>query len=321
MAGAIFKVVFDAYVLLADSMMMQTPKPGLVTLALITVQLLFGINYVVSKIVIQAFDPFVWASLRIAISTVAMFGFAVMSGHKPPKLTKSYLLPMVGFALLGTIINQVCFLVGLKHTTSSNSAVLNTLIPVFTLLVVTIRGQEAFTFRRGVGFFLALTGVLVLRKIENFKFSDETALGDLLTVTNCFSYALFLSFSKSFFEKHDRIWTTAFLFLYGTIGITAVAAPHWANFQFPEMNPNLWAAAFFAVFGATLATYFLNFWALAHAKSSRVALYIYIQPVVTTLITWGFMGEPITLRTILSGLMIFLGMFFAMNWNFGPKRA
>lgn len=299
------------------SVALVQPAPLLVTLALIAVQILFGVNYVVSKVVVKEFPPLVWASTRIAISTVIMLMFAVFSGRPHPPWSKDFFIPLVGFALLGTVINQASFLVGLHYTTSTNSAVLNTLIPVFTLLIVTLRGLEAFTGKRLIGFVCALTGVLVIRRVEDISFGNTTWIGDALTVLNCLSYAIFLSFSKKFLEKFDPIWTTTWLFIYGTIGLTCLAIPDWMQFQMPVMTPQLMSSAVFAIIGATLMTYFLSFWALRYAKSSHVALFIYLQPIIASFIAWSWYGELITTRTVVSSLLIFSGLLFATS----KKRA
>jgi drug/metabolite transporter (DMT)-like permease len=281
--------------------------------ALLAVQVLFGINYVVSKIVVGIFPPLVWASIRIAVSAGAMLLIALATRRKHPPLSREFFVPMIGYALLGTIINQASFLVGLSHTTSTNSAILNTLIPVFTLMVVTLRGQEPATGKRIAGFFVAFAGVLVLRKVEQLTLSDKTLIGDLLTILNCLSYALFLSFSKKFFEKYDPIWTTTWLFIYGSVGITLIAIPDWVQFHWPEMDMRTWWVALYAILGATLAPYFLNFWALGYARSSQVALFIYLQPIVTSAIAYFWYAELITLRTAAASLFIFFGMLLGLS--------
>ena len=280
--------------------------------ALIAVQVLFGAGYVVSKVVITAFPPLVWASIRIIVSSMIMLAFALASKRKHPTDGAKFFKPLIGYALLGMIINQSSFLLGLSYTTSTNSAILNTLIPVFTLLIVTIRGQEPATSKRIIGFLLSFTGVLVIRHVENFSFSDKTLIGDLLTMLNCFSYALFLSYSKKFLEQHDRVWTTTWLFIYGSFGLTLVAMPSYMSFHWPVMTPTLWACVAFAIVGTTLMTYFLNNWTLARTKSSHVALFIYLQPIIAAFIAWIWFGEVITLRTALSSILIFLGVVLAM---------
>lgn len=288
------------------------PSPAAVVTALLGVQLCFGVNYVASKVVVTNFPPLVWAGIRIAIATVVMFAVCFSSGRPRPKLSREFLLPMVGFALMGTILNQASFLMGLKLTSATNSAVINTMIPIATLAMVTLRGQESLNWKKALGFILALTGVLSIRKLEDVRFTDSTFVGDMLTLFNCLIYACFLSYSKKFIEKYDALWVTAFLFLYGTIGLNLLAIPHWITFVPPVMTTEIWASAAFSVGFGTLAAYFLNFWALKHAKASQVALFIYVQPIVASIIAYFWFGEVITLRTAISTAFIFSGMLVAL---------
>ncbi len=187
------------------------------------------------------------------------------------------------------------------------------MIPVFTLLIVTIRGQEPLTKLRVAGFILSFSGVLVLRHVEEISLSDRTLIGDLLTILNCLSFALFLSYSKTFLETHDRVWTTAWLFVYGSIGFGLVSLPDWMTFRMPELTPLLVGAMAFGIIGGTLLTYFLNVWALTYARSSSVALFVYLQPVVASALAWAWMGETVTLRTFLYSLIIFCGLLLALS--------
>lgn len=301
-----------------ESMSETAPSKASIFSALIAVQVLFGINYVATKIVVSVFPPLVWASIRIVVSTILM-AFLASSLRRPhPKPDREFFIPLIVYALLGMVINQGSFLVGLHYTTATNSAILNTLIPVFTLFIVTLRGQEPLTRTRGLGFFLSLTGVLVLRRVETITFSDKTLLGDLLTILNCVSYALFLSFTKKFLQKYDRAWTTTWLFLYGSVGLTLLATPDWIGFHMPELTPVLLGSMAFAILGGTLLTYFLNIWTLAHAKPSSVALFIYVQPIIASLLAWFWLDQPITLRTVMASLLIFAGMLLAMNQRSRP---
>jgi drug/metabolite transporter (DMT)-like permease len=289
------------------------PNPKLVVAALVAIQVLFGVNYVITKVVVGVFPPLLWASIRIIISSAVMLSVAILSGRPHPKDGIKFFGPLVIFSLLGIIINQSSFLLGLRYTTSTNSAILNTLIPIFTLALVTLRGQERLTPRRAAGFVCALTGVLMIRKLSEFTFSDKSWIGDLLTIINSLSFACYLTFSKGFLEKHDRVWTVAWLFIYGSVGLTLLGLHDWLTFEWPPMDARLLYCMTFAVLGGTLMTYFLNIWALAHAKSSSVAIFIYAQPIVATLLAWVWMDQEPTLRVILSSALIFIGMILGLT--------
>jgi drug/metabolite transporter (DMT)-like permease len=68
----------------------------------------------------------------------------------------------------------------------------------------------------------------------------------------------------------------------------------------------------FAIVGGTFFTYFLNIWALSHARSSSVALFIYVQPIVASLLAWGWMGQVPTIRTVTASALIFVGMILGL---------
>jgi hypothetical protein len=141
----------------------NTPSAFRLYGALVIIQILFGVNYVVSKAIIAAFHPLQWASLRLLLATPVLWIVASLSGRPAPKVDREFIKNILIFSFLGIALNQGAFLFGLKYTTSTNSAVLNTLTPIFTLLLVTLRGIEPFTWGRGVGFLFAFAGILTLR--------------------------------------------------------------------------------------------------------------------------------------------------------------
>ena len=283
-----------------------------VILALTAVQVLFGINYISSKIIIGVFPPLIWAWARVFIAAILLCLIALLTRRPRPPFSLEFFGPLALYSLFGVILNQASFLTGLRHTTATNSAILNTLIPVFTLLLVTLTGKEKATPQRVIGFFFALTGVLLIRKIEAFTFSDATLIGDWLTLLNCLSYAIFLTLSKKFIRLYDPVWTTAGLFSVGSIGLGLLSIPSWSTLQWPRPTPVLVECLVFSILGGTLLAYLLNLWALRQTRSSTVALYIYLQPVVASLLAWVFFSEVMSLRTFLSSLLIFIGMIFAL---------
>jgi drug/metabolite transporter (DMT)-like permease len=290
-------------------------------IALAAIQVLFGINFVTAKIVVGALPPLLWASLRIIIAAIVMVAACIFMRRKHPSGGRKFFIALIPFALLGAVINQGALLLGLHYTTATNSAVISTLIPIFTLAIVTLRGQEAFTQRRAVGFTLALAGVLILRKIEQLSLSDQTLIGDALVVISCLSTALFFSYGKVFSQTHDRFWTTAWMFIYGSLGLTLLALPDYLHFQWPALSTTVLGCMIFTVLGGTLLTYFLTVWTLAQAPPSSVALFTYVQPVVTAALAWAWLGQAPTARTLFSSVLIFAGMLVALSKSPTPQPA
>lgn len=287
----------------------RAPSAARLTGALILVQVLFGAHYYASKIVLDAVAPLAWASVRSG--TTALLLVAAATALRPrafPKLTRAFVVEALGLSALGIVLNQACFLAGLARTTSTNSAILNTTVPLFTLGLATLFGHERLTPRKAAGLLVALAGVLLLTDLDRLALTSGTFVGDLLTLANCVSYAAFLALGKRFVERHDPLWATAIFFTLGALGLGLVSAGDWARFALPPLTGRLVGAGVFAIVGGTFAAYLLINWVLAYVPASRVALFIYLQPVVATILGVRFLGETITWRTVAASALVFLGL-------------
>ena len=63
--------------------------------------------------------------------------------------------------------------------------------------------------------------------------------------------------------------------------------------------------------GPTVAAYLLNAWALAHAESSLVAAYAYVQPVLTAILAAMYLNERIRPIVGVAAAMIFAGLYIS----------
>jgi drug/metabolite transporter (DMT)-like permease len=290
---------------------LKQPPVSRVYSALFLVQVLFGINFVTSKVVVTHMPPLIWAFGRTLISACILLLFAVCFYGKIQFPKKDQILKFVLFSLLGIVINQGFFLTGLHYTTSSNSAILTTMIPIFTLVLAVFRKTEKATPRIITGFLLSFAGVLIIRNIEDFSITDKTFIGDMMIVANALSFAFFLELSKNFLQEIGTIWGTIWLLIFGSFGLLLVSLPDWVNYSTPHWDAHLLSCALFSIFGATLLTYFLNSWTLIHAKSSTVALFIYFQPIIAMILAFFYLKEAVTMRQVISSLLIFSGIFLS----------
>lgn len=278
-------------------------------LALMLVQLLFGLNFPASKIILEQFPPVLWSSVRLMIAAVFMFISAFMIVPKADrKMDIRFLQKTFIFGFFGIVLSQTFFMIGLKNTTATNGAVLNTLIPIFTLMFAIIVRKEKFTLNRAFGFLLAVIGVLVLRRIEDFSASMETFKGDMFMIMNCASLAIFFTISRDFLRLNSAYWVTAWMFLFGSITIGLFCMGDFHMMLTTPIDARVGWAMIYNIFGATMLTYFLNSWTLKRVSASSVAVFVYMQPVIAVLYVWLVQGEPPSLRTLVAVACIFVGV-------------
>jgi drug/metabolite transporter (DMT)-like permease len=276
-------------------------------LALLLVQVLFATHYIAAKLVLREIPPRSWASIRVGGAALVLLAIVAATRSRLPRgpgLGRRFAL----FALLGVVINQVCFIEGLKRTTVVNSSLINCTIPVLTLLFALLAGRESADGRRLAALALALTGVLVLLRVETFEFAHPLLAGDLLSLANATSFAAFLVVSKPTLEKVASLPATALLFLLGAPVIGLLASPEIARATPTLPSATVLALGAYIIAGPTVLAYLLNSWALRRAPSSLVALFIYLQPILAALLSVLLLGEEVTVRQVVAFALVAAGV-------------
>jgi len=83
------------------------------------------------------------------------------------------------------------------------------------------------------------------------------------------------------------------------------------DIDFAHLPPLIWLCIGFITVGSTFLTYVLNAYALKHASSSLVGTYIYLQPVLATLIAVVSGKDILTTEKLLSIAIVFTGVYLA----------
>jgi drug/metabolite transporter (DMT)-like permease len=291
---------------------MSDKKSGtpLALFALLSVQLIFGFNYAASKLILGVFPPVLWAAVRMTVAAILMFAFSFWLVPKDlRRVDREFLTKTFIFSLFGIAFSQAFFMLGLRYTTTSNAAVLNTLTPIFTLFFSILARKEKFTLWRGLGFAVAVCGVLILKPVDEFSMNGNTWKGDLYTLLNCASLALFFILSRDFLRRNSPFWATAWMFLWGSLLLTLASLPQIESVIPKEsLTTPLWLAIGYNILLGTILTYFLNSWTLTKVNPSVVALFFYLQPVIAVFNGWFSLGETPTNRILLAMSCIFVGV-------------
>ena len=283
-------------------------KRSAVHAALFTVNVLFAVNYIVSKLGMASFDPFTFAYLRVLGAAIVM---NMWSAAATPPLSRDDFKKVVLYSLLAVVINQTMFLAGLALTSAHVAAILITAVPVFTLGVAMVFKAERVTAMKVAGIALAAAGALIVVGGEGLGGATKSLLGDLLIIGNSLSYALFLVLSKPDMARLGPRRVVARMFAVAAVLMLPIAAvPMW-RLHWRAIPASAWLSLAFVIAGPTIAAYLLNAWALAHTDSSLVAAYTYLQPVMTVILAAMFLGEQIRLTAVAAGVLIFAGVWLA----------
>ncbi len=285
-----------------------------VHLALASAQVGFALFPILGKLALAGIPPFLFAAFRVG---AAAFLLEVVHRAGDPQPIRPADRPRLFlYGLLGVSFNQVLFILGLYYTTAINTTILTATIPVLTLVAAVALGRERLTVRGAAGVVLAGAGALALLGAQRFAWSSDTFRGDLLLVGNSTSYSLYLVLSRPALARYRAVPFTAAVFRYGAILIALLAIPSLLRFDPRAVTPLAWSCLAGVVVCCTVLPYLLNSWALARTHASRVAFYVFLQPLIATGLAIVVLGEALSLKTAAAGLLILAGLAVTIS----PER-
>ena len=268
--------------------------------ALALAQTGFALFPIFGKLALGSIPPFVLAAIRV---TAAAAMLEVVRRLSPTeRIAASDRGLLIVLALLGVSFNQMLFILGLSMTTAINTSILISAIPVFTLAAAVVLGREATTARAFAGIVLAGAGALVLLNAERFEWSSRYFRGDLLILANA---------------RYRAVTFVAAVFRWGAVAIILAAVPALLHFSPRGVAPVAWWSLAAIIVFCTVIPYLLNSWALARTHASRVAAYVFLQPVIASALAMAVLGERPTGRTAVAAALIFAGLAVTLR----PARA
>jgi len=278
-------------------------------LALLSAQIIYALNYSIAKGLMPAFiDPMALVFFRITGATVLFWLMSAFTGLQA--IEKKDRIKLIWLPLFGVVFNQIFFIYGLSQTTPINSAIIMISNPVMVFLFVLFLTKEKIGGIQISGLLLAIIGaVLLLRYRGNFELGSETLLGDLMTLINSTSWAIFIVLAKPIMVKYNTKTVMSWMFLAGSIYMLPFGLPAAIDTNFNAFTPHAWFALSFVVIGTTFFAYLFNLYGLQMLSPSTVSAYIYLQPLLASCFAI-LMGEDLLTPTkLFSGMLIIAGLF------------
>ncbi len=279
-------------------------KPVVQWTLLIFLAFIWGSSFILMKKGLISFSWDQVASLRIVISAVFLSPILVRN-FKQIKSNQWWRICIAG--LLGSGIPAYLFPLAQTQISSSLTGMLNSLVPLFTVVIGLLFFRLGFRWMKIMGVVLGLIGALgLIFSSGSMNVSEGNLAYAALVVLATVMYATNINFIKTFLTEVGAINITSFGFLF----TGPFAAAHLFNTDFIEILTtddsaalNLFYIALLAIFGTAIAVILFN---MLIKKVSAVfsSSVTYIIPVFA--IFWGLLdGENIqTLQFVCIGIIL-----------------
>lgn len=279
-------------------------------LLLLIPMLVWGSTFMVTKELIALWPPYTLAFVRVTFGTLVLLPLAISRHRKGVQLPWRTLWLM---GLLGVALYYLVFNMALVYVSASQGALVQASIPAMTALVAVLWLRERATGLRWLGIAMSIAGVLIVFSGSAAENGESSRFGTLLMFASVISWALYTALAKRVTGFDSLVVTVAVMgtgaiLLLPAAGYEVISA-HLAGEGLRSLPLLSWLSLLYLGVVASGVAYLLYNTSLQHLDASAVGVFTNLIPIVGVLTGVIVLGEPLSMRAIVGGLVVMLGVW------------
>jgi drug/metabolite transporter (DMT)-like permease len=274
--------------------------------AMWAVYIVWGSTYLAIRVAVETIPPFLSASIRFLVAGALLYPVAIRMGDRAedrPTRRHWRSAAIIGGALL---VGGNGMVVWAEQTVPSGiAALIVATVPLWMVLIAAVVLRERASWREVLGIVVGFVGILLLVGPAGSDI-DLDLVGAGAVVVASLSWASGSLYARRAPLPRRPLVGVAMEMLAGGAILLLVAA---ATGELVEVRladfslASTLAVAYLVVFGS-LVGFAAYAWLLRVARTSLVATYAYVNPVIAVFLGWAILREDVTSRTLLAGLVI-----------------
>ena len=270
---------------------------------LVVMNVLWAVGYPVTATALHhGAAPSLIAVLRLGISFLLLSPFLWKIKRWSAKLIAfSAFMGVIGFAL--PIWLQIA---GLSRTDPAIAAISVSLEPLLTIVAAALMTGSRIPWWQKTALAMAAVGSWILTG-EPRPGHLGHLLGDAALIASILCFTLYNVYSPRLSKWVDAAPAAALTFGFGALASTAIWSLTGAPWPHSWSAPLLWSCAYLAL-GATGLAYVLWLLVVSQRSMTVTALFLYVQPLLGTLLSWLLGQSPLTLSLAVGGALVLAAM-------------
>ena len=211
-------------------------------IAMLVANICWGLMSPVAKLVFASgiIAPIVMVDFRIAGAAILFWITSLfMPAEYVPAGDK---LRLFGAGMIGILLNQGCFIIGVSYTSPGEASLVTTTMPMWVMLLAWLFLKEPITLKKAGGIVLGAAGalILVLGGSGTIAGGDNPALGDFIVLMAQLSYALYLTLYRNFIKKYSLVTLMKWMFLSATVTVIPFSMPCILKTELAAISSGEW---------------------------------------------------------------------------------
>ncbi len=289
---------------------------------MLSVVLIWGVNFTVVKLGLRSFSPLAFNALRFSLATVIMLAILrLRPGPRPTDaggfagLRRADLLQVILLGLGGHTLYQVLFINGIARTTAGNTSLLMATSPIFVAILGFLLRVERAGRMVWAGILLSFTGtVLVIlgggpvNGDGSVSLGSRSVLGDLFVLAGAMIWAAYTTGSKPLLARYSPLQLTALTMVAGTIPLDLISLPALLHQDWHSVPSIAWGSLLFSAVFAVVMWYVFWYTSVQRVGSARTAVYANLTPVIAITVAWLALGDRFAPLQAVGAVVVLAGI-------------
>ena len=281
---------------------------------------LWGISFVATKAALREISPITLIFTRSALGTALLL--ATLAARRlplvPPRASWG---PLALMGFVGVCFHQLLQAFGIRLTTAVHAGWIVGLIPIWSAVLAGLFLRERFGAGKLAGLALGFAGAVLVvsrgRATPGILALPGTR-GDLLMLASTLNWAIYTTLGHGTIRRLGSLRATAGAMLLGGLMLAPLFLRAGGWREYAALSGAGLAAVLYLGIGASGLGYLFWYGALEQVETSRVAAFLYLEPLVTLIAAMALLREPVGLATMAGGLMVLAGVALVQH---APARA
>ena len=274
-------------------------------LGLLSVTMVWGASFPIMSLALKHIPPYTFLFFRYTLAAVLLFilFYKRFKGINKKNLKEAIL---IGVALALGCIFQI---VGLYNTTASNSGFITGTNVVLVPIILAMVYKKIPEKKTILGVILSLTGLFIMSVSKNMTIN----YGDFLTFIGAIFFAIQIILVDKYSNNMDVMATTAIqLFM---VGLLSFIPSVWLEGFKYELNLLSILAVLFTSIFCTIYAFGMQNMMQRYTSPTHTAIIFLAEPVFSAIFSQ-FIGERLSIKTLIGSLLILLGMVIVnLKWT------
>jgi len=297
--------------------MKKNRQSSLDAISAITLSIVAGTwaaSFIFIKVGLAEIPPITLAFIRFTVAFPVMVLITLLTGsNRGEKFRfKEDFVSFSILALTGVTLLYMFQFYSLRYTTASTGSILINTTVIFMAILSAAFLKEKLNASKIAGILVAFFGLFIIvsnLRLDIFNLNPQELLGDGLMIASAIIWAIYSIYSKKILQSHSPIIATTIVF-----GLGALYLAPFTLVEFPSLTVMrvTWLGCISILYLALVCSSFAYVaWnrALSKVETVKAGMFLYLIPIITTILSHFFLGEEIGIATVVGGAFILIGVY------------